>query len=420
MTPYRAALSVIKGLEEAGFQAYLVGGCVRDQLLGRQPEDYDVCTDARPDQVQSLFPRTKATGIRHGTVTVIAGGHPVEVTTFRIEGAYRDGRRPDRVRFVGRVEEDLARRDFTINAMARDLRGRLIDPFGGKRDLEKGVIRTVGAAADRFGEDALRMVRAVRFAAQLAFSLHPDVEAAIRRMAPDLTRLSVERVTRELELIWKTPHPSRAVAALFRLGMMDHLPPFFRWGVTAPPGDPPLTALDAVPSPAMRWALLLCLCRVPPEKAAGRLRELRLPKRQVGIIARLYGTAASWPARLTEAEGKRRMFRDGAPFCREAMELAQQMGVIDAATCHRQSEQLSRWAEEMPIWRLEELAVDGRELIRASGRPPGPWVGRVLQQLADAVILGRMANDHHQLIEEGVRIGRDATTDPGADDGKGR
>ena len=138
MTPYRAALSVIKGLEEAGFQAYLVGGCVRDQLLGRQPGDYDVCTDARPDQVQSLFPRTKATGIRHGTVTVIAGGHPVEVTTFRIEGAYRDGRRPDRVRFVGRVEEDLARRDFTINAMARDLRGRLIDPFGGKGTWKKG------------------------------------------------------------------------------------------------------------------------------------------------------------------------------------------------------------------------------------------------------------------------------------------
>lgn len=416
MNPYHAALSVARGLEEAGFQAYLVGGCVRDQLLGKEPQDYDICTDALPDQVQSLFPRTYATGIRHGTVTVIVGGFPVEVTTFRIEGVYRDGRRPDRVQFVRNVEEDLARRDFTINAMARDLRGRLIDPFGGRRDLEKKVIRTVGSAVDRFGEDALRMVRAVRFAAQLGFSLHPETEESIRRMAPDLVRLSVERVTRELELIFKTAHPSKAIAHLFQLGMIFHLPPFYRWGLVSLPASLPLTALDAVSSRTMRWAILLRLCRVEPGMAARRLRELRLPNRDAEIIRRLYEEAVSWPSFLGEEEGKRRIFHYGVRFCQEALLLSLQMGIIDAAVHQTQSERLQRWAEEIPIRRLEDLAVNGRDLIRAAGLPPGPWVGRTLKRLADAVILGRLTNDHHQLIEEGVRIGRETTADSGADD----
>lgn len=416
MDPFHAALSVVKGLEEAGFKAYLVGGCVRDLLLGREPVDYDVCTDARPDQVQSLFQQTVATGIRHGTVTVIIGGHPVEVTTFRVEGAYRDGRRPGHVRFIRDVKEDLARRDFTINAMARDLRGRLIDPFGGQKDLERRVIRTVGAAADRFREDALRMVRAVRFAAQLEFSLHPETAEAIRQMAPDLACLSVERITRELEKIWESKHPSQAIDFFFRLGMMDHLPPFHRWNLGSRSRFSRLTSLDEIPSRKGRWALLLHLCGIEPVNAAKRLRELRLPKRDVEEISRLYRTAASWPSSLTEEEGKRRIFRDGIGFCREALEVSFRMGIIDAENRLRQSEELNRWAEEMPIQKLEDLAVNGKDLIDATGRPSGPWVGRTLRQLADAVVLGRLANDHQLLIEEGVRIGRDASEDPGVDD----
>jgi tRNA nucleotidyltransferase (CCA-adding enzyme) len=416
MDPCQAALSIVNALEEAGFQAYLVGGCVRDRLLGREPEDYDVCTDARPEQIQTLFPRTIATGIRHGTVTVIAGGHPVEVTTFRVEGAYRDGRRPSHVRFVRRVEEDLARRDFTINAMALDRRGRLIDPFGGQGDLKRRVIRTVGAADDRFREDALRMVRAIRLAAQLEFTLHPETEEAIRRMAPDLARLSVERVVQELEKIWKTRRSSKAIASLFRLGMMDHLPPFRRWELPSSACLSPLTVLDEAPARRMRWALLLHLCGQKPEEAARRLRELRLPRRDVEEIGRLYRSAASWPPILTEEEGKRRIFRDGIRFCREALELSQRLGAIDAEERLGQSEALNRWSDEMPIRRMGELAVNGKDLIDATGRPSGPWVGHTLERLADAVILGRLANDHQQLIEEGVRIGRDTTADPGDDD----
>ena len=276
MDPCQAALSIVKELREAGFQAYLVGGCVRDRLLGKEPEDYDVCTDARPDQVEALFPRTIATGIRHGTVTVIAAGHPVEVTTFRVEGAYRDGRRPDHVRFVGRVEEDLARRDFTINAMAQDPEGAIIDPFGGRRDLERRVIRTVGAAEDRFREDALRMVRAVRLAAQLEFSLHPETEAAIRRMAPDLARLSVERVTQELEKVWKARRPSRAVASLFRLGMMEHLP--------LPPLGPALLPPSARPGRPGRG-------RIPPDALGAFAPSVRAKAGGGGRAAE--GTASS-------------------------------------------------------------------------------------------------------------------------------
>ena len=349
-------------------------------------------------------------------MTVIAEGHPVEVTTFRVEGAYRDGRRPGRVRFVRRVEEDLARRDFTINAMAQDRRGKIIDPFGGQADLKRRVIRTVGTAADRFREDALRMVRAIRLAAQLEFSLCPETEEAIRRMAPDLARLSVERVAQELEKIWKTCHPSGALTSLFRLGMMEHLPPFRRWDLPSFPRPLPVTALDGVASRQVRWALLLHLCGVEPKNAARRLRELRLSRRDVEEISRLYRSAAAWPSFLTEEEGKRRIFREGIRFCREALELSHKLGIVGAKERLRQSEALNRWRDQMPIYRMEELAVDGQDLIDAVDRPPGPWVGRTLERLADAVILGRLSNDHQQLIEEGVRIGRDTTADTGDDD----
>src|SRR5699024_7422649 len=159
----RACDQVMALLEAAGYRAYQVGGCVRDRLLGKEPEDYDVTTDARPEQIQSLFPKTFATGIAHGTVTVLQDRVAVEVTTFRKETGYSDHRRPDQVIFVSHLNQDLVRRDFTINAIAMDRRGNIFDPFGGRKDLTEKVIRTVGPATDRFAEDALRMVRALRF-----------------------------------------------------------------------------------------------------------------------------------------------------------------------------------------------------------------------------------------------------------------
>lgn len=212
----------VSALEGAGYAAYLVGGCVRDLLLGRTPMDYDVATSALPQQVQALFRRTVPTGIQHGTVTVLMGDSAVEVTTFRHEGGYADGRRPERVTFDVGLEEDLARRDFTINAMAMDLGRDVTDPFGGRGDLAGHLVRCVGNPDKRFAEDALRMLRGVRFCAQLGFELEGETRHAIGRNAWRTAQLSGARIKAEMEKILLSPAPERA-AALLSLGLLNHL-----------------------------------------------------------------------------------------------------------------------------------------------------------------------------------------------------
>ena len=232
-------------LRAAGHAAHPVGGCVRDLLLERTPGDFDVCTSARPEQTMALFPRTIPTGLRHGTVTVLTEDGAVEVTTFRREEGYADGRHPDGVSFDVGLREDLARRDFTVNAMALGADGAVIDPFGGRADLEAGVIRCVGEPERRFSEDALRMLRALRFAAQLDFAVAPDTLAAIRSHAPRTALVSGERIKAELEKILLSPRPEWAGKAV-ELGLLAHL-----WPERACPDLRELNRLP--PEPVPRW-----------------------------------------------------------------------------------------------------------------------------------------------------------------------
>lgn len=231
-----ACLSALTG---AGCAAYPVGGCVRDLLLGRARGDVDICTSARPEEVMALFPRAVPTGIAHGTVTVPTGDGNIEITTFRREGGYADSRHPDAVSFDVGLREDLSRRDFTVNAMALGPGGEVIDPFGGREDLKKGLIRCVGDPDRRFAEDALRMFRAVRFAAQLGFQLEEKTAQALERNAFWAEKLSRERIRSEMEKILLSPRPEMAVQ-LFQNGLLNHLyTPLF---------DPKLDVLSAVPA----------------------------------------------------------------------------------------------------------------------------------------------------------------------------
>ncbi|MCS6898461.1 MAG: HD domain-containing protein [Myxococcales bacterium] len=209
-------------LRRAGKKAWVVGGSIRDLLQGKAVADYDICTDALPQEVQRLFPRVIPTGIDHGTVIVLLGGHPYEVTTLRGEGAYTDGRRPDEVRYLTEITEDLARRDFTVNAIAFDLDTHtLVDPFGGLRDLERRVIRAVGVPAERFAEDGLRALRAARFVATLEASLDPATEAAIGQTLDTFRKVSPERVHDEWIKTMKARFPSRAFHVMLRTGILD-------------------------------------------------------------------------------------------------------------------------------------------------------------------------------------------------------
>lgn len=198
---------IIKTITDAGFEAYAVGGCVRDSLLGRVPQDWDITTSATPEQVKGLFSRTIDTGIQHGTVTVMLDKEGFEVTTYRIDGKYEDGRHPNEVTFTPSLEEDLKRRDFTINAMAYNEREGLVDLFGGMEDIEKKLIRCVGKAEDRFGEDALRMLRAIRFSAQLGYKIEEQTREAISKMAYSLSKISAERIQAELVKLLVSDHP---------------------------------------------------------------------------------------------------------------------------------------------------------------------------------------------------------------------
>jgi tRNA nucleotidyltransferase (CCA-adding enzyme) len=397
----KAALSVIRALEEAGFEAYLVGGCVRDELLGKSPQDYDVATSARPEQVESLFPRTVPTGLKHGTVTVLEKDTPVEVTTFRVEADYEDHRRPNRVEFVSSLRLDLSRRDFTINAMAMDKNGRVIDPFGGAEDLRNQCIRTVGNAEERFREDPLRMLRAARFAAQFGFSLEPDTEAAIRRLHDECRFLSVERVTAELDKMWKAGRVEPGIRVLFETGLITGLPPFRNWMFDPHPAPEKLERFDRTTDRVVRWAYLLWLCGTPSDKAGTRLRQLKMSNEDVSAIRLCFELGVNWKS-WDEKEGKLLLLAKGLEPVLRGRQLAEwtssEQGVLPSEMGWR------RWWEEMPVKSMKELDVDGSDLIRHMGRPAGPWVGKVLRVLTKRAALGQIPNEKELLLKEGCHL----------------
>ena len=211
-------LLIIENLQMHGYEAYAVGGCVRDSILAKKPQDWDITTSAKPREIKRLFRRTVDTGIEHGTVTVLLGKESFEVTTYRVDGAYEDNRHPTEVLFTDRLEEDLKRRDFTINAMAYNDEVRLVDVFGGMKDLNHHLIRCVGDARERFSEDALRILRAVRFSAQLDFSIEPFTWEAMKKLAPTLQNISAERIRAELMKLLLSDHPER-IRDAYELGI---------------------------------------------------------------------------------------------------------------------------------------------------------------------------------------------------------
>ncbi len=217
---------IIKTIEEAGFEAYAVGGCVRDSLLDREANDWDITTSAKPEQIKNLFRRTIDTGIQHGTVTVMLHHVGYEVTTYRIDGEYEDARHPKEVIFTSNLKEDLRRRDFTINAMAVNARTGIVDEFGGMEDLEAKVIRAVGNPRERFMEDALRIMRAVRFAAQLGYAIEDNTAEAIKELAPNLDKISAERIQVELVKLVTSPHPEK-MKDLYEMGITRVIMPEF-------------------------------------------------------------------------------------------------------------------------------------------------------------------------------------------------
>ena len=384
---------VIGKIRDAGYEAFAVGGCVRDTLLGRTPEDWDVTTSARPEAVKAIFERTVDTGLQHGTVTVLKNRKGYEVTTYRIDGEYHDGRHPDSVEFTPNLLEDLKRRDFTINAMAYSHETGIVDEFGGMEDLKAGIVRCVGRPEDRFTEDALRLLRALRFSAQLGFEIEESTYAAIKTIAPNLAKVSKERVQAELTKLLLSAHPER-ILLLKETGLSAQIVPGFD-AVFAPALFSKLSQLPAEKS--LRWAGFL-LCQ-SAKQAEAVLKGLKMDNETIGNVSRMIeGAKETLPL---EKPAVRRAMSRYTPYQLEgALKLKELMGSPDAEEIRRLREEIIRDGDCVS---LKDLAVKGRDLLEA-GVERGPMVGEILNHLFDLVLLHPEKNDREFLLKEARRL----------------
>ncbi|UUZ94456.1 CCA tRNA nucleotidyltransferase [Paenibacillus sp. P25] len=284
------ALHIIRRLNEHGFQAYLVGGCVRDKQLKRPVKDYDIATSAHPEEVQRLFERTIPTGLQHGTVTVLEGREPFEVTTFRREGGYEAFRRPTEVEYIDSLTEDLQRRDFTMNAMAIDAEGRSLDPFGGMGDLQAGVLRCVGEASERFREDALRMLRCIRFAAEYGLRVEEGTWNALRENIPLLRHIAMERVRAELERMIEGDRPGEAIRSLVSSQALRHTKSTLL--LTCIEEQTGRTDWDGLQEADLRWTCLYLQLGVTRADAEEDLKKLTFPRWRIDRVGGMLGAHA--------------------------------------------------------------------------------------------------------------------------------
>jgi tRNA nucleotidyltransferase (CCA-adding enzyme) len=425
---------ILDTLHRAGFEAYVVGGCVRDSILGRTPDDWDITTSAMPQQTKKLFRRTVDTGIQHGTVTVLIGSEQFEVTTYRIDGDYEDGRHPEKVTFTRSLLEDLKRRDFTINAMAYSEESGIVDEFDGMGDIRRGVIRAVGDPRERFSEDALRIMRAVRFAAQLDYRIDPPTESAVRELAGNLRKISAERIRTELVKLLVSAHPDR-MRDVWSLGITRVILPEFDACMACPQNNPHhiysvgehiLHTLSAVPADTvLRMTMLLHDIGKPncrstdadgidhfcghaeksAEMADGIMRRLKFDnatrKKTVQLI-RFHDLRIGPDA----AQVRRAMVQVGPDLFPDLLAIWRADAAAKAPATREKIERTTKAIEETAgdIFKrgdclsLGDLAVNGGDLLR-TGRYKGAQIGRILNRMLGDVVDDPSRNSREYLLQ---------------------
>ncbi len=398
--PYEAEW-IIDNIRSHGYEAFIVGGCVRDAVLGRIPGDWDITTSAKPEQVKEIFGKTVDTGLKHGTVTIIKHGSGYEVTTYRIDGEYLDGRHPETVEFTPDLREDLKRRDFTINAMAYSHETGIVDEFEGMEDLNRRVIRCVGCAKDRFTEDALRILRAVRFAAQLDFVIENETYKAIAEIAPNLVHVSKERIQVELTKLLLSDHPEK-IWMVDATGIAEYVTPGFTevferelesrssrdllkecWtGIAALPADK-----------SHRWAGFLR--HMMPEQAVKILRGLKLDNDTIGNVKNMI-TAFQAPLAVDKVEIRRLLSRVTEYQFLGAMQLKKLDGDETVPGILQLFEEIKEAGDCVS---LKQLAVNGGDLL-AKGLEKGKQIGDGLMYLLNLVLEKPELNKKDILLEK--------------------
>ncbi|MCQ6558000.1 CCA tRNA nucleotidyltransferase [Paenibacillus mendelii] len=428
------ALPVLHLLEEHGYVAVFVGGCVRDTMMGRELKDVDIATSAEPQQVMALFPRHVPTGLAHGTITVMTGNGVYEITTFRKESAYEQFRRPAEVQFVTDLEADLLRRDFTINAMAMRGNGQLVDPFGGLNDLRHGTLRCVGEADARFQEDALRMVRAIRFAAEFRLRFEMGTWNALIRHRALLQHVAMERIGAEADKMISGSHPHRAAALFAASGLLHHtkvpLPQTLlilsgEKEASTPLPEPrhnqvmAMKELEKLSETDTRWTSLCLALGLTSEDAFQLAEALKFSNVRKAALAATVRIGNLMGIELDHAlDGNRSeeqlrqlwldtVIREGIGNASTWLTAVRTIPQLLAPEEERSFEiiaaeglvvKLGQWLSDMPIRSLRELAIGGADAVRLLQRPEGPWLGQLLQGLLRAVIHGHVRNDRESLL----------------------
>lgn len=393
---------ILQKIQVAGYEAYAVGGCVRDSIMGRKPEDWDITTSALPQQIKELFPRTVDTGIQHGTVTVIMNRTGYEVTTYRIDGEYEDGRHPDHVTFTGNLLEDLKRRDFTINAMAYNEKVGLVDAFGGRKDLAEGRIRCVGSPRQRFEEDALRMMRAVRFSAQLDYEIEMDTLEAIREMAPRLSMVSAERIQTELVKLLTSDHPER-IKTTYDIGLLDVFCPRLALDWKADPAkkEERLRGLQVVSG---QKVLRLTMLLYDMEDPGRILKDLKFDNDTLKKVCTLILHRHLQPEERAVCV-RRAMVKVGVSLFEALLEIQEAQLLATGYGPEEEKQQyLCRIREEYrqiieagDCLDIKNLAVTGADLIEA-GMKPGKAMGETLKRLLWHVLEFPEDNEKDRLL----------------------
>lgn len=400
---------IIDVLMENGYEAYAVGGCVRDSILGRVPGDWDITTSALPMQVKGLFRRTVDTGIQHGTVTVMLGRNGYEVTTYRIDGKYEDSRHPESVEFTPKLEEDLKRRDFTINAMAYNDEHGIVDIFDGVGDLQRKIIRCVGNAHDRFDEDALRILRAVRFSAQLGFGIEENTARAAKELAVNLKKISSERIHTEFNKMLKSPHPDYFSVA-DAIGIMEIVLPEYHVMSAEDKTFVGGLARECACLLPERYAAMLFMSggyseEDPADTAKRVLKRLKLDNDTINTASMLLRFGM---LEITDDESRIRhiIYETGDKNILRILDFRaayERCIGNDITDVRRMYDICNMIFERGDCVSLKNLAITGRELI-AMGVPAGRQMGEILNSLLMLVLDNPQLNDREQLSKEALKI----------------
>lgn len=388
--PFLSALPVLKKIEDSGFEAYFVGGSVRDFLLSKPISDVDIATSATPVEVKRIFPKTVDIGIEHGTVLVLENNESYEITTFRTEAEYKDFRRPKEVSFIRSLQEDLQRRDFTMNAIAMDRNGNLIDPFNGQSAIQEKIIQTVGDAKERFYEDALRMMRAVRFVSQLSFTLDKGTVKSLSSLVQLLENIAIERKKTEFEKLLTGINRKNAIKIMLDTNIYSFLPGLTNKKIYL---EGLLTFNCERLNKNEMWALLIFCLQLKGKAIEGFLRDWRLPIKEIREIQLIL---LFLNKRLDQEWSNYNLYSAGRDIIISSEKLYL---IIKGIT---ETESIGLWVnryEHLPIKERSELAVTGTDLIDWFEKSGGPWVKDTLLRIENKILEGKVFNDKQKIKE---------------------